>query len=122
MADTTDHQDLTQRQQEVLDFIVEYLDKHGYPPTLADMCDRFGWKSRNGSASHIRPLVRKGYLVVGKPGLDGNHAGSRTIQVVGRISSVAGLRAEVERLKAENQRLQAANETLRKLLKQGEVP
>ena len=27
---------LTGRQQEIWDFLVEYVDQHGYPPTVAD--------------------------------------------------------------------------------------
>ena len=38
---------LTQRQQQVLDIVREYIDRTGYPPTRADIAQALGFKSAN---------------------------------------------------------------------------
>lgn len=55
-------QKLTQRQQAVLDFIVESIEDRGYPPTLREIGNHLGIKSTNGVNDHLRALERKGYL------------------------------------------------------------
>lgn len=54
--------DLTDRQQEVLDFIVRRIDDEGYPPTLREIGEHMGIKSTNGVNDHLRALERKGVL------------------------------------------------------------
>lgn len=36
---------LTRRQQEILDFIGEFLDREGLTPTHREICERFGYSS-----------------------------------------------------------------------------
>jgi len=55
-------QKLTQRQQAVLDYIVESIQDRGYPPTLREIGNHLGIKSTNGVNDHLRALERKGYL------------------------------------------------------------
>lgn len=55
-------QGLTQRQQQVLDFIRESITDRGYPPTLREIGARMGIRSTNGVNDHLRALERKGYL------------------------------------------------------------
>ncbi len=53
---------LTQRQEEVLRFISNYLAEYGYPPSYQEIADAFGFSSKHGVVRHIDALVNKGYL------------------------------------------------------------
>jgi repressor LexA len=55
-------QELTERQQLVLQFIQESISERGYPPTLREIGARMGIRSTNGVNDHLRALERKGYL------------------------------------------------------------
>jgi repressor LexA len=55
-------QELTERQQEILDFILQFRDECGYPPTLREIGKRFGISSTFGVKRHLDALVKKGYL------------------------------------------------------------
>ncbi len=54
--------ELTGKQERVLGFIVEYLERHGYPPTLKEIAGSFGISSLNAVRDHLRALEGKGYL------------------------------------------------------------
>lgn len=53
---------LTQRQTEILDFIRETVRRTGMAPTRAEVALRFGFKSKNAAADHLRALEQKGYV------------------------------------------------------------
>ncbi|MDR0388936.1 MAG: transcriptional repressor LexA [Spirochaetaceae bacterium] len=53
--------DLTQRQQEVLAFIVEFIARHTYPPTIRELADHFSI-SVKGAYDHVDALRKKGRL------------------------------------------------------------
>src|SRR5262245_41525735 len=53
---------LTKRQQMVLDYIRESIEKRGFPPTLREIGSVMGIRSTNGVNDHLRALERKGYL------------------------------------------------------------
>lgn len=54
---------LTKAQKAILQFIVEYTRKHGYPPTLREIQQSIGTvKSLRGVAIHLDALQRKGYI------------------------------------------------------------
>ncbi len=53
---------LTDRQQEILDFIHQFRDENGYPPTLREIGRRFSISSTFGVKRHLDALVKKGYL------------------------------------------------------------
>jgi len=53
--------ELTKRQKEVLTFIVDYIKKHSYPPTIRDIADHFAI-SVKGAYDHVTALKRKNYL------------------------------------------------------------
>ena len=57
----TDEQ-LTPRQNEVLVFISDYIDGHGYSPSHQDITDGFGWSSTQAAIDHLYHLGRKGYI------------------------------------------------------------
>jgi len=53
---------LTQRQQDILDFISTSIDRRGYPPTLREIGEHFGIRSTNGVSDHLKALEKKGFL------------------------------------------------------------
>jgi len=53
---------LTRRQSEILEFITQYTDDHGYAPTLQEIGGRFGLSSVATVHKHVAQLVAKGYL------------------------------------------------------------
>jgi repressor LexA len=56
-------QALTDRQQEILDFIRSWTKEHRYPPTLREIGRHMNIRSTNGVSDHLRALERKGYLL-----------------------------------------------------------
>jgi repressor LexA len=53
--------DLTDRQREVLSFIKSFSERHGVPPTVREIGDRFRFTAR-AAFDHLRALERKGML------------------------------------------------------------
>ena len=53
---------LTGRQQEIWDFLVEYVDAHGYPPTVREIGDAVGLASPSTVHAHLANLERAGLL------------------------------------------------------------
>ena len=53
---------LTARQQQVLDYVAEHLESHGYPPTLREIAHQLGVKGTVSAIHHLEALERKGYL------------------------------------------------------------
>ena len=53
--------DMTQRQREVLGFMRAFTDKHGAPPTVREIAERFRFTPR-AAFDHLRALERKGML------------------------------------------------------------
>ena len=57
-------QNLTARQQQVLELIKSYAEETGYPPTRAEIARMLGYKSANAAEEHIKALARKGAIEV----------------------------------------------------------
>jgi repressor LexA len=53
---------LTERQQEIWQFLVEYVDGHGYPPTVREIGDAVGLASPSTVHAHLANLERAGLL------------------------------------------------------------
>jgi len=53
----------TQRQKEILDYITQFLERHGYEPSYTQIARHFGVKSRATIAKHIAALERRGLLM-----------------------------------------------------------
>ena len=53
---------LTNRQNEVLDYIKNYIASHGYPPTVREIGKALGLNSPATIQSHITALETKGYV------------------------------------------------------------
>ena len=53
---------LTARQAEILEFIRDTVKHTNLPPTRAEICTIFGFKSPNAAEEHLRALARKGAI------------------------------------------------------------
>lgn len=53
---------LTERQQQILDFITGSINERGFPPTLREIGEHFGIRSTNGVNDHLKALEKKGHL------------------------------------------------------------
>lgn len=76
--------ELTDRQQQILNFIEDYLDTNGYPPSLREIGQKFEISSTFGVKRHIDALVKKGYITV-----ESNT--SRGLNVVNRRSKTSNV-------------------------------
>ena len=55
-------QALTQRQRQVLDFILRAQQEGGVPPSLREIAEHFGFRSMTAALDHVRALRKKGCL------------------------------------------------------------
>ena len=53
---------LTARQQEIWNYLVEYVDRHGYPPTVREIGEEVGLASPSTVHAHLANLERAGLL------------------------------------------------------------
>ena len=58
----------TQRQKEVFDYLVSFLERRGYIPTYTQIAKHLGVKSRATVAKHIQALVRLGLVTIIRQG------------------------------------------------------
>ena len=49
--------------RELLDFIVGYVARKGFPPSIRDMCAAFGWGSTNAAIENLDWLESYGYIL-----------------------------------------------------------
>ena len=99
MAKIPERDSLPQQQRRVLDYIEEYLEISGYPPSISEITDHLGVNSTFGVRKHIDALLRKGFLVRGGAGLSralmvsrpsvmvGGERHSNAIPVIGRVTA-----------------------------------
>lgn len=53
---------LTRRQQEIYDYLRRHLDDFAHPPTLDELCDALGLKSRGSLHKQIQALIEAGLV------------------------------------------------------------
>jgi repressor LexA len=59
-------EELTERQKEILQFIVRESELRGFPPTIREIGEEMDIRSTNGVNDHLKALERKGYLLRGE--------------------------------------------------------
>ncbi len=59
-------EELTDRQKEILSFIVKESEERGFPPTIREIGEEMDIRSTNGVNDHLKALERKGYLTRGE--------------------------------------------------------
>jgi repressor LexA len=98
---------LTARQQEIWQFLVEYVDDHGYPPTVREIGDAVGLASPSTVHAHLANLDRAGLIrrdptkpraieLVGRPKVEAADSAAPKLPLVGRIAAGGPLLAEEE--------------------------
>jgi repressor LexA len=96
---------LTGRQQEIWDFLVEYVDAHGYPPTVREIGEAVGLASPSTVHAHLANLERAGLLkrdptkpraleLVGRERQEASAATLEKLPLVGQIAAGGPLLAE----------------------------
>lgn len=53
---------LTRRQQEIYEYLRDHLDNFPHPPTLDELCDALGLKSRGSLHKQIQALIQEGLI------------------------------------------------------------
>lgn len=53
---------LSSKQQQVYDFLVDQMAEHGYPPSIREICQGVGVKSTSTVHGHLSKLEEKGYI------------------------------------------------------------
>src|SRR5216683_1153093 len=79
-------EELTDRQKQILHFIVKETENRGFPPTIREIGEQMSIRSTNGVNDHLNALERKGYLQRGAQQ-------SRSLVVTKRARLVLGLGA-----------------------------
>lgn len=59
---------LSPRQRQILQLIERHLERHGMPPTRAELTLALGLRNRQGIDQHLRALARKGRILL-EPGI-----------------------------------------------------
>ena len=74
---------LTGRQQEIWKFLTDYVDEHGYPPTVREIGEAVGLASPSTVHAHLANLERAGLL-------RRDPTKPRAVELVGRESAATG--------------------------------
>lgn len=53
---------ITEKQQKILNFIRNYIKEQGFPPSVRDICQGVGLRSPSSVHGHLKTLQRAGYL------------------------------------------------------------
>jgi repressor LexA len=83
--------ELTGRQQEIWDFLVDYLDRHGYPPTVREIGEAVGLASPSTVHAHLANLERAGLL-------RRDPTKPRALELIGREREATPPAAELQKL------------------------
>jgi repressor LexA len=81
---------LTARQQEIWNYLVEYVDRHGYPPTVREIGEEVGLASPSTVHAHLANLERAGLL-------RRDPTKPRALELIGREKREPAPQAEPER-------------------------
>jgi repressor LexA len=76
---------LTKRQKQLVDYLEQYIETHGYAPTLAEVGEYFGLSSLATVHKHLRNLESKGFITR-------THNHSRALEIATRNNAVQAAR------------------------------
>ena len=91
---------LTRVQRQTLDFIADYIDRHHYAPTMADISREFGRLSTNAVHERISRLERGGYITKQKRSARSIVLTQLGLEKTGRLSP--------DRIRTSNERTRAS--------------
>lgn len=96
--------DLTPRQQQILDLIANFIERSGYPPTRNEIAEALGFRSANAAEQHLRALARKGAITLQPGASRGIRLSAQTsnedieeeigLPVIGRVAAGSPMLAE----------------------------
>lgn len=83
---------LTPTQKRLLTYITAEMRKTGRPPTLQEMCHRFGWNSDNSARQNLKLLEKKGAIILDRHSargirLPGTLTQLRQVPLVGKVAA-----------------------------------
>ncbi len=88
---------LTNRQQQVLDMIRDFIEEYNMPPTRVEIADAMGFRSANAAEDHLKALLNKGAIEM----YAGSSRGIRIVDnkeqglpVIGRVAAGNPILAE----------------------------
>ncbi|MCF6257595.1 MAG: transcriptional repressor LexA [Gammaproteobacteria bacterium] len=88
---------LTNRQQEVLEMIRDFIEEYNMPPTRVEIADAMGFRSANAAEDHLKALLNKGAIEM----YAGSSRGIRIVDnkeqglpVIGRVAAGNPILAE----------------------------
>jgi repressor LexA len=88
---------LTGRQEQILDYIRDYLAETGFPPTRSEIAQEMGFRRPNAAEEHLRALARKGAIEM----LPGTSRGIRLpiseqlgLPIIGQVAAGSPILAE----------------------------
>jgi len=53
---------LTEKQQKVLQYLIDFNRENGYQPSIHEIADNFKYKSTNSVDGHLKAIERKGFI------------------------------------------------------------
>ena len=92
---------ISEKQQQILAFIQDYIQKQGFPPAIREICRGVGLRSPSSVHGHLQVLQRMGYIerqdsktrglkVIGP----GSMKNIPTVPILGRVAAGAPILAE----------------------------
>lgn len=90
-------QQLTDRQRQVLEFLKDFSQRKGHPPTVREIMFHFRLKSTKGVKTHLDVLDKKGYIKKTRKARDIEIIGLRksfSIPLVGKVAAGSPILAE----------------------------
>lgn len=88
-------EELTAKQQEILDFIRQAIEETGFPPTRAEIAKAFRYSSPNAAEEHLRTLERKGAIELTPGASRGIRlAENPGLPLIGRVAAGSPILAE----------------------------
>jgi repressor LexA len=75
---------LTRQQQKIVEFLQKFQQTHGSMPTMQEITDHFGFRSRNAVPAHLRLLRKKG-VITSEPGK------ARSLRIITPLQKLRGL-------------------------------
>ncbi len=93
---TSAREALPTQQRKVLDFIENFIEISGYPPSITEIGEHLGVSSTFGVRKHVDALVKKGLIVRGGAGLSRTLRPAQnrsSIPIIGRVTAGAPILA-----------------------------
>jgi repressor LexA len=91
---------LTKRQKQLLDYVDQYINEHGYAPTLQETGNYFGLSSLATVHKHLRNLEHKGYVKrrhnhsrALELAIKRKRGGAQELQLLGQVAAGAPIEA-----------------------------